>query len=176
MNANELIDDCLDKLKEHLQRIDAARAKVDEEGWNRRTPHGEWSPGEVLEHLCLSIQPYLERIGPVLKDSKPDQGHPVTLTWFGKLILKNAGPAGNAPPPSSTRPGQRRYTDSDYARWRTLSSQLAQTMESCKGLDLGTKIKNPIIGFFPMNLADCFAIIRDHNERHVRQIEQRTQA
>jgi hypothetical protein len=49
-----------------------------------------------------------------------------------------------------------------------------QLFEQAKGKDLvANKFKNPFLPIGKFNLADGFEIIVEHNERHVRQMEER---
>lgn len=174
MTAAELLDDCAGQLERHLERVAASRARVDETAWNRRTAKDEWSPGEVVEHMIASHAPYVTRVAEAIARAGRDNGEPIANTWFGRTLIKNAGPNGNVPPPGPTRPARRAYTDADLDRWRDQCGEWRRVIESARGKDLRVKIKNPIVGIFSMNLVDCFALIRDHTERHVRQIEERT--
>ncbi|MBV6459242.1 MAG: hypothetical protein HONBIEJF_02387 [Fimbriimonadaceae bacterium] len=174
MTAAELVDSCLIELDRHLERVEAVRRRVDDSVWNRRTARGEWSAGEVVEHMVRTHQPYMERVGAAVAAAGPDGGAPVEHTWFGGLLIKASGPNGNAKSPGSTVPAERQYDEVDYRRWVDQAGAWRGIVESAKGKDLTVRIKNPFVGIISMNLADCLELVRDHTERHVRQIEERT--
>jgi len=174
VTAPELVSSCLAAVGPHLERVEVARRRVDEAGWNRRTAKDEWSPGEVVEHLIRSHQPYVERVGPALGKAGADPGKPLKHSFVGGFLIRVAGPNGNANAPGPTRPAARSYDESDYQRWVDQMAAWKTVVEAAQGKDLSVRIKNPIVGFLSMNLGDCLELVRDHTERHVRQIEART--
>lgn len=174
MTAKHLLASCLSDVDRHLERIETSYRRVDNAAWNKRTARGEWSPGEVVEHMFMSHAPYLDRVPVALDSAGPDPGDPLKHSFIGGFLIKVAGPNGNARPPGPTRPAERQYDEADYRRWVDQTLAWKKVIEAAMDKNLAVRIKNPIVGMFSMNLGDCFELLRDHTERHVRQIESRT--
>ena len=61
--------------------------------------------------------------------------------------------------------------------WQQQQIELMALLNQSTGVDLSrTRVWNPLVKIVPMNLADCFAILTAHTERHLRQIAQRLSA
>jgi hypothetical protein len=103
------------------------------------------------------------------------RGNPeVKHTWLGGLIVKMAGPDGNAPAPKPVRPANRVNSAASIEKWKTRQAQFCELAASAMETDLmSARFKNPFIPIFQMNVYDAFRIIVEHTERHVRQIEER---
>jgi hypothetical protein len=170
-----------DAMRERLVReilaIDArageiARALDDRQlGW--RPPAGGWSIGEVLEHLCIADEGYLERIRRIAADPRarralPGAGWAPSLMggWLARAL---AGPR-RLPAPPSFRPGPRprpAVLDEFLARQAELVALLAATAE----LDWRrNRTTSPVSPLLRINLGDCFEILVVHAARHLGQL------
>ena len=178
MNSRELLAEYAKSNPEHLARIQTAVAGKTEEQLNRSV-NGEWSPYQVIDHLILSHDLYLVNMKATLAASPKggDDQAPVRNTFLGKMIRKAAGPGGNAPAPKAFVPANGPFTQDVLTKWTKLQNDLLELSKNCAGRNLSSlRIPNPIVKVFKMNFVDCFQILDEHTERHVRQIEERVRA
>lgn len=175
MTCKELLAKAQTEAARAKDRVVQALEGLDEATFNKRSPNGQWGAGQIIEHLRVSNDPYLVIIDEALKSAPRAEGDPaVKHSFVGGAILKAAGPGGNASVPKAFLPGGGPFPMSTLERWKEQQDQIADFARRAEGVDLSrTKVRNPVFKVFPMNLADCFAILVDHTERHVRQIEER---
>jgi len=161
--------------QEMLARMLVLTANLDEKTLNTTPDASLWSPAQIIEHLVLANRPYLRAIGGVLKNAPRTQGDaPLRYTFFGKLLRKAVGPDGNAPAPKALHPRTTPIPTSVIQEWQQQQTELMALLNQSTGVDLSrTRVWNPLVKIIPMNLADCFAILTAHTERHLQQIEQR---
>lgn len=173
MTCNELLEACEKQNRELLERGKMAAAQLDDDAWNR-APKGGWSPAQIFEHLILSNRDYVEIIAKRLESAPPGGDAPVKHSFFGRIILKSAGPSGNGlvPKPFVPKPGP--YTRDVLHRWTAQQEQIIDLHRKAKDVDL-TAIRYPVplMKVFKLNMGDSFAIFAAHTERHMRQIEDR---
>ena len=119
---------------------------------------------------------YFPALEAAVPASKPGGTHEARSTLFGRLLLKAAGPAGNAPAPKALIPDAGPYDRKTVSeRWLSDQARFGRWLESVRDVDLSrTKIRNPLVPLFRMNLVDCVLVLTEHTERHVRQIEAAT--
>lgn len=177
MNSRELLADYAKANADHVTRVRSALAGKPEDQLNH-SKNGEWSPYQVIEHLNLSNAPYLAKIKSALEGApKSDAEQGIRHTWLGKVIIKGGGPSGNAPAPKPLVPAPGPYTSQVFERWKQQQEEMLTLAATAAERDLSSiRIPNPFLKIFKMNLADCFAIFKEHTERHVRQIEERVRA
>lgn len=175
MTSRELCRRAAEKAAETTARVRRALEGLDDEGLNRRTPSGEWSPAEVVEHLVVSHQIYLDLMKVVVSERPVTGGdRPVRFSFIGRFLMKAAGPDGNAPAPKAMVPRAGPYTREVVDRFEAQQKAMAELATACDDLDTSAvTYRNPIIKLFRMNVADGFGIYIEHVERHVRQIEER---
>lgn len=175
MTSKELIDSVRSSAGDHVKRIEAAFDGRTDDHLNRQRTSGEWSPYEVIEHLRLSNAPYHAMMDAVLKSAPAASGDAlVRHTMVGRFIIKGAGPSGNVPAPKAFVPAKSVYSRELYEVWKKQQETLQRLCDEAEGKDLmSTRVRNPLVKFLRLNLADCFAILDQHTERHVRQIEER---
>lgn len=175
MTCLEMIENCERSFHDQLLRADGLPEKFDERAWNL-APSGGWSPAQIFEHLVLSNEPYLDIFDRALSAARDGGEAPVKQSFLGKMILKAAGPAGNAPAPKAFVPGPGPFGREVYVRWRAQQERLIAFCAAAKSKDLGSaRVRNPLLKWVRMTLCDCFLIMADHTERHIRQIEEKAQ-
>lgn len=173
MTCQELIVQGESQNRELLERGKAAAAKLDDQEWNQAPPKG-WSPAQIFEHLLLTNQAYVDLIAEKLKTAPKGGDTPIRHTWFGKIILKSAGPEGNGPVPKPFIPHAGPYTRDVLDRWIAQQQAIIDLHEKAKGVDLtAVRYPVPIMKIFRLSMCDSFAIFASHTERHIRQIEER---
>lgn len=177
VNSRELLEEYASATPQQIARVEAALEGRSDAELNR-SKNGEWSPYRVIEHLVLSNAPYVEKLRMVIDATpKSDDLLPVRHSWLGRMLIKGAGPSGNAPAPKPLVPGPGPYTRDVFDRWKAQQEQMLGLAKSAAERDLSSiRLANPFLKFLKMNVADCFAIFKEHTERHVRQIEERVRA
>ena len=172
MTFDAFLDGIADRAKEHERRAVSASEGLTSEQFNK--PAGqEWSVARVYKNLCLADEPYLVAIENALANAAAGSGQ-VKHSFFGKMLMKFSGPDGNAPAPAFLIPPALALSTDVIEEWKGYRSTFIRLIESAKGKNLSMGVKNPFIKILPMKLADLFAIIDVHTERHVRQIEERS--
>jgi hypothetical protein len=130
-----------------------------------------WSPAQILEHMMIANRAYLPVIEEKVREGKRGDT-PIAHSWFGRLLVKASGPGGNAPAPRILRPPAKVYPRELLRHWIEQHEAIADLAAAATGTDLAnTKLRNPFLRYFRMNLYDAFEVIVQHGERHVRQIE-----
>jgi hypothetical protein len=125
--------------------------------------------------MLLANSRYMPLLDRLLAGLPKDSSDPeIGNTWFGKVIIKSAGPSGNSMPPPPMVPGQGPFELDIVDRWVDQHEKIRAFLERAKGVNLtAVKFRTPYMPLFKMNLADTFEIFASHAERHVAQIEQR---
>lgn len=156
-------------------RLDTAIHGVSPARLNQPPANGDWSPAQVAEHVVMANRPYLGIIGKALNEAPRDNANPpVRFTFFGRTLMKVAGPDGNAPAPKMLQPTKGAISSEIFDELREQLTQLHTLLEKSDGVNLSAvRVSNPFFGLIRMNLADCFGIFTQHTERHIRQIEER---
>jgi hypothetical protein len=159
--------------QDYLTRMDKVLEGVDVERLNRVPDSKTWSPAQVVDHMVIANAPYLKAMPEALTRA-PKGDSEVRHSFFGRVIVKGAGPGGNAPVIKKLRPRETRIPIEIVEEWRGQQEQIISLIESAQGKDISrTPVPNPFFPIFRMNLADCFEILTVHTERHLLQIEQR---
>jgi hypothetical protein len=122
--------------------------------------------------MMLANERYLLPVKDALDKSEKRVRSDVKYTRFGKFLIKNAGPEGNAPAPKPLHPKPGFYSNEVIEKWALQTEDFVDLAKSAHGHDLcSVRFPNPFLAIFKMNLADSFEILTVHTERHVRQIE-----
>lgn len=139
-----------------------------------RPPDGGWSVGQVLEHLVLSHEPYVERMRAALgrgRERARERGaRPWRPTLLGKLIVRSQLS------PRKVKTG-RRFDPGPEAgpgaadRFLETVRAMDELVQASDGADLRVRFVSPIAAFFRPNLGDAFLLMLAHAQRHLGQIE-----
>lgn len=178
MHCTQSLADWQERNQEMTTRLLTLTAGIDAKTLNASPNPLTWSPAQVVEHLVLTNRPYLQRLETVLQTAERVSGDPpVHYTFFGRLLCKAAGPGGNTPAPKALHPSAAPIPITILLEWEQQQRALLSLLDRSAGLDLSrTRVWNPLIRILPMNLADCFAILTAHTERHIGQIAERLPA
>jgi hypothetical protein len=162
-----------EKLDTLIGRVETAVAKVDDSGLNWKPSAEAWSIGQIIDHVLIGMEYYVPGVEASVKDGKKSAGNAnVKHSWFGGMIIKGIGPGGKAPILKQLIPGPGPYPKELAQKWTERHRHLIDLAHRAEGMDLSSiKIRNPFFKLFRMNLADFFAILADHSEGHVLQIE-----
>jgi uncharacterized damage-inducible protein DinB len=140
----------------------------------RRPVDGGWSIAEILEHLIVSADSYLDSLRTILqqKDLTRSQSD---RTWkpslMGGLLAQSLRNPRKLPAPKSYKPGA-------SPRPRVLAEFLARQEEvgrliaEARTMDWQrVRMRSPVLPIVRMNLGDALTILVVHAERHAGQIE-----
>ena len=172
MTYQEFLAGVAKRSEEHQQRaVNAAQGLTSEQ---LNAPAGkEWSVARVFKHLCLANEPYVKALEEAVAKVGAGDGD-VKHSFVGKLLIKASGPGGNAPAPAFLIPPALALSKEVIEEWRGYQQRILSAAVACGGKDLSMDVRNPFFRILPMKLADLFAILDVHNERHVQQIEERS--
>lgn len=163
----------IDRIEDAVERIQAISKDLNDQQLNWKPDPKRWSIGQTFDHMLIAANPYLPEIKLALATAQRAPADPeVEHSWFGKFVIRAAGPKGNAPVPKSMVPGSGVYRHEIVDRWLARHQEIIDLARHARGIDLVTvSIRNPVVKMFKLNLADVFEILAAHAERHVGQIE-----
>ena len=164
----------LDANSAAIARIRGAVSTVPPEAMSRPPATGGWSISEVLEHLIVSADSYLEMLRPVVgrKDGARVDG---TAAWkptiMGGLLAGSLRNPRKLPAPTMYRPGptpRPRVLEEFLRRQEEVGRLITNTGD----MDWRRiRLRSPVIGWLRMNLGDALTVLVVHAERHAAQIE-----
>ena len=153
-------------------RAKVARLSYLQLGW--RPPEGGWSIAQVLEHLIITDQSYVDALSEILPRAKPSA---TSYEWRPSLIggfltrsqMPDSKTKMTTPPRWRPGPEARANVLESYIQVR---EQLIGLVQSADGKDLRrTKLGSPAAKWTRMNVGDAFMTLVVHTQRHIRQIE-----
>jgi hypothetical protein len=164
----------LDANRAVIERIRDTVSGLPEAELTRRPPNGGWSIGEVLEHLIVSADSYLERLRTILAKEQRAGADP-HRTWkpslMGGLLVQSFRSPRKMRAPKIYKPGP-------APRPRVLEEFLQRQEETgrliARSADMdwhGVRFVSPVMSLIRMNLGDAFTVLVAHAERHAEQIE-----
>ena len=157
-----------------VARIREAVSVVPAEAMLRPPASGGWSIAEVLEHLIVAADSYLELLRPVI--AKNDGGRVDGSTiWkpsiMGGLLAGSLRNERKLPAPTMYQPGPN-------PRPRVLEEFLRRQEEAGRLIaEAGDmdwrriRLRSPVLHWLRMNLGDALTVLVVHAERHAAQIE-----
>ena len=160
-----------------IQRVRDAVSPLSPSDLTRHPPSGGWSVGEVLEHLILSADSYLEALRPIVAAKDGRAVTPETMwkpSLMGGLLVNSFRSPRKRRAPKIYRPGP-------SPRPRALEELVARHEELGRFIAAAgdkewrrVRLRSPVTPLIRMNLGDAFAVVVTHAERHAGQIEQRS--
>lgn len=159
----------LERLDTRLRSATADRT-AEEFAWH--SAGGGWSAGEVLEHLVVANDSYLQLIVPLV--ARGDPRRTSSTTWRPSLMGRFLAASLRAPRklpapkvyrPSTPRPGVLEALHAQHAELRSLIAA-ADPLEWRR-----IRLSSPISALIRLNLGDAFVISVVHTERHLGQLE-----
>jgi hypothetical protein len=157
-----------------IDRIRTTVAAVPTEAMLRSPPDGGWSIGEVLEHLIISADSYLEVLRRTVEREKGSTASPDAMwrpSFMGGLLVGSFRSPRRMRAPRIYRPGP-------TPRPRVLEELIRRQEEVARLIAEGAlldwrriNLRSPVIPLIRMNLGDAFAVPVVHAERHAGQIE-----
>ena len=157
-----------------IQRVRDAVSALAPNDLMRHPPGGGWSVGEVLEHLILAADSYLERLRPIVAAK---HGHAVTTETMWKPSLMGGLLVNSFRSPRKRR-APRIYRPGPSPRPRALDELVARHEELARLIAAAgdkewrrIRLRSPVTPLVRMNLGDAFSVLVTHAERHAAQVE-----
>ena len=174
INQLDYRDRLLDANRVAVKRIREAVEGVPAAALTHRPPAGGWSIAEVLEHLIISADSYLELFRKTLER---EQGRPPSVretwkpTFMGGLLVGSFRSPRRMRAPRLYRPGPtpRPRVLEEFIRRQEEVGRLITHATQLNWRDI--RLRSPAISLIKMNLGDAFAVPVVHAERHATQIE-----
>lgn len=160
--------------RDAVRRIRDAVGNAAAEALMRRPPDGAWTIAEVLEHLIISADSYLDRLRPIVETGNSPTPRPDALwkpSFMGSLLVGSFRSPRKMHAPRIYRPGPtpRACVLEEFIKRQ---EEVERLITEGAGLDWRhIHFKSPAIGLIRMNLGDAFAVPVVHAERHAGQIE-----
>jgi hypothetical protein len=156
-------------------RLQALAGTLGDRALRWAPPAGGWSVGQVLEHLIVAADSYLEPmrrlIGQATSPPAPSGDPAWRPSLMGGLLAKSLRSPRKYPAP-------RAYVPTLVARPDALQEFRARLRDTALLLDRARplewnriRLSSPISRLIRLNLGDCFTISVAHAHRHVGQID-----
>ena len=167
-----------------LERIDSQNERIQElaGGFGKAQlewtpPEGGWGVGKILEHLIASAEVNYDVLPAVIQKArqsgKLDQDAAWKRSMMGNWLINSLERPRNVKTFKRFDPQQ--VGDRVVERMLEAQSRVAGFIRDADGLDLNkVRMKSPVLGLIRYNLADCFAILVVHNDRHLNRAEKIT--
>jgi uncharacterized damage-inducible protein DinB len=171
---SEYAETLLRSNREVLQRIERAVADMDGDVLSRRPPDGGWSIAEVLEHLIVSADSYVESIRRVMGEN-PEKRAAASTTWkpsiMGGMLVSSFRNPRKLPAPRMYQPGPSPRANT-YEEFVRRQQEVGRLITEAQPLDWrAVRMRSPVIPLIRMNLGDALSVLVVHAERHAGQIE-----
>lgn len=150
---------------------------LDDERLNWRPGEGKWSIAQCLEHTRLAADLYAAEMEPAIRRALARGLHGAQTaqprhTVVGRLIMWAVDPdiKFRMKAPRDFRPAEERYPAAVVEAYLRSHRALAALAREADGLPLGkVRFPTPEVRFIRIHLADGFALLAMHAERHLNQ-------
>jgi hypothetical protein len=164
----------LDANRAVIARIRGAVSSVAPEVLLRTPPAGGWSIGEVLEHLIVSADSYLEMLRRIVQERAGPRAH-ATATWkpsiMGGMLTESLRNPRKLPAPRMYKPGPTPRAGV-LDEFLTRQEEVGRLIVAAGDLDWRqVRMRSPVLPIIRMNLGDALTVPVVHAERHAAQIE-----
>ncbi len=165
-------DEWHDQLATQRSRI-RAFGDFEPDVFNRRPEEGKWSIGENLEHLSLSLGPYLGAMELAI-DGARTAGRTGTGPWKRGLFI--GWFVKSVEPPVKTRfptfralvPAEALDRDRVVEQLLRLTGDFGGVIDAMRGLDLGgIRFPSPVLPLLKLDLGSGVDLMLGHNRRHL---------
>jgi len=152
---------------------------LDAERLHRRPPDGGWSVGQVLEHLCVSVEIYEPGLQATLRTARIDAASALREwkpTLFGRMLVYSLAAPRKLPTPKGMAPALT-PRGAVLEAFLGLHAALAARIEDTGRFDWrSAHMASPVVPrmlqpLARLNLGDAYSVFVVHAERHARQIE-----
>lgn len=157
-----------------IRRIRDAVSSVPPDTLTRRPVSGGWSVAEVLEHLIISADSYLDLVRRSTRENASARAD-ATATWkpslMGGMLTESLRNPRKLPAPGMYKPGPtpRAGVLDEFLRRQ---EEVGRLIIDAGDLDWRhVRMRSPVLPIIRMNLGDALTIPVVHAERHAAQIE-----
>lgn len=173
MTNSLFLQSIVDRLEDSIERVQALSGVFDESSLNWRPDPKHWSCAQIFQHMLVASESYVPEIEKALSGKARSAADPeVVHSWFGRIVIRAAGPSGNTPVPKKLTPRPGPYRADIVEHWVSRHQEIISLARRAQGIDVSDiPMRNPFVAFVRMNLADFFEVLTAHAERHVAQIE-----
>jgi len=172
VKSSVFLDTVQAQIRAVLERGRALGEDIPTDELNWQPAPERWSIGQIYDHMNLATDSYIPPMQKAIEAGAKGSDLEAINTWFGKLVIKSSGPAGNAPVPKKLAPGEGPFNRTVITKFIEHHEEVLRLLEESRDKDISSiTIKNPVLGAFRMNIVDCLAAIAAHAERHVGQVE-----
>jgi DinB superfamily len=165
----------LTELAQLGQRIGELASSLDRQQLDWSPPEGGWGAGQLLEHLCLANDSYVDRIRTAMYHAHarlPTDDPAWRPSLLGGWLARSITPG------TRKLPAPRIYQPAPVARPGVLEAflhgqrTLVDLVDTASRFDLArSRTSSPVSRLIRLNLGDCFAIPIVHEQRHLQQLE-----
>jgi hypothetical protein len=157
-----------------IDRIRDAVSGLSPDALSRRPATGGWSIAEVLEHLIVSADSYLEAVRPLVQGRKSAASDESTMwkpSLMGGLLVRSFRSPRKMPAPKIYRPGRspRPRTLEEFVKRQEDVGRLIAEASTVNWRSV--RMSSPVLPIVRMNLGDALGVLVTHAERHAAQIE-----
>lgn len=150
---------------EPIERLEPAQ-------FARKVSTHPWSLGQQFDHLNISDRGVILKLREALANAPNATDNTVEHSLVGKMIMRAAGPGGNAPVPKGFGPGNGPFTAAVASEYSARLREFRQLLLDSSHKDLvRAKVKSPMSSIVKYSAADAFAIVVAHGQRHLEQSE-----
>jgi hypothetical protein len=156
-------------LDDHTRAIEtflSAARRVPEADWPRPVAPDKWSPGQIAEHLALSLEA-------VARELSGGRGMRYRMPWWKRFVAKRRYLPGilrskrfpsGARAPRETRPSAAAAPQTEaLARLRAANAAI-ERIAAADPRTAGRRLRHPYFG--RLSAADLFAVIALHADHH----------
>ena len=157
-----------------IRRIRDTVSSIPPDTMTRRPRTGGWSVAEVLEHLIISADSYLDLVRRSIRENASARAD-ATATWkpsiMGGMLTESLRNPRKLPAPGMYKPGPtpRAGVLDEFLRRQ---EEVGRLIVDAGDLDWRrVRMRSPVLPIIRMNLGDALTIPVVHAERHAAQIE-----
>jgi len=162
-----------------IRRIRDTVSSVAPDTMTRRPSSGGWSIAEVLEHLIISADSYLDLVRRSIRENTGARAD-AAGTWkpsiMGGMLTESLRNPRKLPAPGMYKPGPtpRAGALNEFLRRQ---EEVGRLIVDAGDLDWRrVRMRSPVLPIIRMNLGDALTILVVHAERHAAQIERVVEA
>jgi len=175
-NTKEIIENCLSSINSNIEKIKGTFASLSASQLNWKPAPKKWSIGKCIDHLVVSNNLYLTRIGNLLniRYSSSENNFSYSQSFMGNMITKAVDPVNvkKAKTFKVFYPNESAFQKSILDEYIKSSEKFIEQVNNIRHLNLKKiKFSSPVNLLIKLNLGDPLIIIPKHDECHLNQAE-----
>lgn len=149
------------------------QAELTRDAFNWRPATGKWSVGENIEHLSLTMGPYLGRINGAIDEGRRNgwtSPGPWKRKWLAHRFARSMEPPVRLGLPTASMlvPGSDLHPSDTVRGCLEHLDALGDSVERMRGLDLGRcTLRSPVLSLLKLDLGSAVDALLGHNRRHL---------